>query len=301
MNLKNKKLSLLIAGLGIAVFGLLPLCSYQVRTTEVAIVETFGKYRTVTEPGLKWKLPWPIQKVQKLDRSLQFLESKYEENYLADGKNLVLTMFAVWKIDDPARFRESLGSRDAAQRILTDMIRTEKGVVLARHPIDHLISTNPQQRQFEQIETEILDRVQTKAADKYGIHIEAVGIEQMLLPPKITKPVFERMASERRNKAGIIRQAGEYEATLIKADAKRKSDEIRNKARFEAAGIRSDGDEEAAKLYEEIQGEEGKQFAIFLRQLDALDEIMSRQTTLVIDRDVPPFNLLKGDMVDEKK
>ncbi len=297
----NKLTSLIVLAAGLLVFGLFPLCSYQVRTTEVAIVETFGKYRTVAEPGLKWKMPWPIQKVHKLDRTLQILESKYEENYLSDGKNLVLTIFATWQMDDPAKFREKIGSHEKARRILSDMIRTEKGVVLSRHPITHLISTDPNERRFEQIEGEIHDRIKVKALQTYGIKVESLGIEQMLLPAKITKPVFDRMARERRNKAAETLNIGKTKAGSIRAKANRESAEIRTKAKAEAADIRSDGDQAAAKLYEKIQGEEGKEFAIFLRQLDALEEIMGKKTFLVIDRDVAPFSLLRGDLFKPKE
>ena len=53
---------------------------YQVRLTEAAIVETFGRYALTTDPGLHLKWPYPLQKVYKLDTTRQLLETQHEEN-----------------------------------------------------------------------------------------------------------------------------------------------------------------------------------------------------------------------------
>ena len=51
---------------------LLTLVVYQVDTTEFAIVTQFGNpIRVVESPGLRVKLPDPIQSVQRLDKRVQ--------------------------------------------------------------------------------------------------------------------------------------------------------------------------------------------------------------------------------------
>jgi len=57
--MKNNSLTIVISLILAVIFGLLLFC-FQVRQTEVALVTRFGKpVRTETEPGLKFKLPWP--------------------------------------------------------------------------------------------------------------------------------------------------------------------------------------------------------------------------------------------------
>ena len=61
--MKRNYLTLAIGLLLVVVFGCW-LCFYQVRTTEVAVVTTFGKpKRDITEPGLYFKAPPPFQYV----------------------------------------------------------------------------------------------------------------------------------------------------------------------------------------------------------------------------------------------
>jgi len=46
------------------------LFAFQVRTTEVAVVTNFGEAPAITQPGLKIKLPPPIQYVHKFDQRI---------------------------------------------------------------------------------------------------------------------------------------------------------------------------------------------------------------------------------------
>ena len=63
------------------------------------------------------------------------------------------------------------------------------------------------------------------------------------------------------------------------------------KAEAEAREIRAQGDAEAATFYAVFQ--ENPELAEFLRKLDSLRLIMRNQTTLVLDTNVAPFDLLK--------
>ena len=95
----NKNRLALAVGLLLIVLFALMLFTFQVRQTEVALVTTFGKpSRTETEPGLKWKLPWPIQRVLKFDNRVQNFEGKFEETQTRDGYNLFMADGGSWEM-----------------------------------------------------------------------------------------------------------------------------------------------------------------------------------------------------------
>src|SRR4030042_275983 len=61
----KRSLPSMIAGALLVLILLLYMITFQVRFTEVAVVRTFGRSNpddVITEPGLRWKWPWPIQK-----------------------------------------------------------------------------------------------------------------------------------------------------------------------------------------------------------------------------------------------
>ena len=107
--MKRNPLTLVIGLLLIVIFGLL-LFVFQVRTTEVAVVTTFGKpTRPITEPDLYFKWPWPIQKVWTFDQRVQNFEDKLTEGLTADNFNLLTSVYVGWQVS-PTRRRSSRSS-----------------------------------------------------------------------------------------------------------------------------------------------------------------------------------------------
>src|SRR5882762_2394906 len=101
----NRNPLILIIGFLIGIIVILLLFTFQVRKSEVAVVTTFGRpTRPITEPGLKGKLPWPIQKVYKFDRRVQNFEDRLTEGLTRDNFNLLTSTYVGWKITDPTAF-----------------------------------------------------------------------------------------------------------------------------------------------------------------------------------------------------
>ena len=73
--MNKNPVSIITGGILLFIFAMV-LFAFQVRQTEVAVVTTFGRYSessTKTEPGFKFRLPWPIQKVYKFDTEFRTL------------------------------------------------------------------------------------------------------------------------------------------------------------------------------------------------------------------------------------
>ena len=94
------------------------------------------------------------------------------------------------------------------------------------------------------------------------------------------KLVADKYIAEGNSEARKIRIEADSARTIRLADAEAKAKEIR-----------AEGDVEAAKSYAIFQ--ENPELAKFLRKLDSLREIMRGRTTLVIDTNTAPFDLLQ--------
>lgn len=276
------------------IFGLL-LFAFQVRVTQVAVVTTLGKpTRSITEPGLYWKLPWPIQKVHAMDRRTQNFEGKFEETLTQDGQNLLIMVYAGWRIADPELFLKLFvnGSVTEAERSLEGLVRSTKNAVVGQHPFSHFISTDEKQLQFTAIEKQILETVNATAKAKYGIDVRFLGIKRLGLPESITQKVFDRMRAERQRLVQRFQGEGESQSIQIRTTADRDRDEILAKAEAEATRIRGQGDAEAAKAFKVF--EQAPELALYLLGLNALEETLKDRSTLILDQRTPPFDLLKG-------
>jgi membrane protease subunit HflC len=290
--MKKNIFTIITAGI-ILVILVLYLVAFQVRLNEQVVLTTFGKpVLVLSKPGLYWKWPWPIQSLYRFDSRLKVLDSKFEETYTRDGKNLIVTTSLAWRIQNPLKFLESVGTELEAEKNLQSILRNYKNAVIGRHPLNHLISTEPGSLQFDEIEEEMLGLVSKETELRYGVGVKFVRIKQMALPEDTTAKVFERMRKERERVAERYRAEGEGEANKIKAEAESRRDRILAMAEAEAKRIMGEGDALAAKSYSVFS--ENEELAIFLRKLDALRDTLKEKTTVVLDTGMPPYDLLEG-------
>jgi membrane protease subunit HflC len=294
--MKRNPVTLITAGVLLLIFVFM-LFTFQVRQTQVAVVTTFGKYsRSITEPGWKGRLPWPIQKVYEFDNRLQSFEGKsdkLDQTITRDQVNLLILVYVGWRIADPKLFLESLNGDPArAAQTLEPLVRNAKTGVIGHYAFSELISTNVSQLKFDEIEREILKAVQARARNTYGIQVEHLGIKQLNLPESITSTVFERMRAERQRLVEFHQADGDRRAKEIRAAADVAANEILYKAKAEAIRISGQADNKAAEYYA-VFGK-NRELAIFLFQLKALIESLKEKTSLILDQQTPPFNLLNG-------
>jgi len=288
--MKRNSLTVVIGVVLLAVFAALLFC-FQVRQTEVALVTTFGKpTHSYFEPGLKFKWPWPVQKVQKFDKRVQNLESKFEESFTADKINIIVTIYSGWVIDDPALFRERFGdSIERAASALESVVRQANNAVIGQHSFANFISTDEQQMKLPGIETEILERVQTTART-YGMDVRYLGIKRLGLPESITQKIFDRMKEERQRYVQKLAAEGDLRARDIRSEADRQRAEILSKANAQATEVLGQADAEVAKSLAVFK--DNPEFAVFLLKLAALEESLTNRSTLILDQRTPPFDLL---------
>jgi len=292
--MKRNPITITIGLLLLFIFGLL-LIFFQVRTTEVAMVTTFGKpTRPVTEPGAYLKWPWPIQQVYKFDKRIHNFESKFEQVFTADGHSLLIKIYAGWNITQPQVFFPKFG--DSVTRLedaLSGLARSAYSGVVGTHSFSDFISTDEKQLKFAQIEEEILTRIQKDVQDKgYGVQVKFVGIKRIGLPESVTKLVFERMQAERQLQVRRIEAEGQREASDIRSAANLASQKVLTEADAEATRIRGEGDKLAAASLQVFEQE--PELGKFLVQLRALEDFLKERTTLILDTQTFPLNLLNG-------
>lgn len=280
-----------IAGL-IAMLFVVLQCLMIVRTDEMVVISTLGRPEaTPRDPGLRLKWPWPIQRIHRMDARIQTLEGAYEQTATADQRVVLAAVYAGWRIQDPIRFL-NLESQTQAETHLDSLIRSRKNAVLGQYPFSALVNVDPEAVRIEDIEAAILDEVRDAARDLYGIEVVFLGIHKLGLPPSVTDAVYRRMRQERESEAAGRREEGLRRAAEIRADADRQRSAILAEAEAEALTLRAEGESAAAKHYHVF--DQNPELALFLRKLEALERILDQRTTLVLDADTPPFDLLLG-------
>ena len=276
------------------------LVIFTVDETETAVVLTFGKARTEAggavkefKPGLHWKLPYPIESVWTHDNRLQCYELKkgqVEQIQTVDEYQIVVTTYVLWRVGNAGTFLKAVNTTAEAENKLDDVVRNARSNVLGKHTLAELINVDASKVRLTEIEAEILKELRGVALDKYGIQVEFLGFKHIGFPEDVTNKVFERMQAERQRKSEKYRSDGRRDAQKIRSLADLKVSETLATAEAEAKRIRAEGDRTAAEYYAVFS--KNPELAAFLRKLDSLRQTVSEKTTLILDTQTPPYDLL---------
>jgi modulator of FtsH protease HflC len=299
--MKNNAFKIVTGFILLVIFVLL-LFVFQVRKSEVAVVTTFNRpTRVCREPGAYFKLPWPIQKVHTLDQRIQNFEDRFEEVLTPDGYNLLAHVYVGWRISDPEKFFPKFenGSVARAAETLEGIVRTAKNEVVGQHPFSHFISTDEKELRFTDIEKEMLQKAQQQLqANGYGMTIEFLGIKRLGLPETVTQNVFDRMKSERQVLVSKIQNEGREQESIIRSTAETEAAKILNEAEARAIRIRSEGEASATNSFAVFQ--QNPELANVILKLNALEQMLKEKTTLILDQNTPPLDLLQAPKAPAK-
>ena len=215
----------ILAGLGFALVVLAMSSFYTVPETKQAVVLRLGKPERIvneydpkaklgeTGAGLTMKVPF-IEDVRLIDKRIMDLDIDAQTVLSTDQLRLVVDAFARFRIVNPQRMVETVGTEqnaaDALKRILASKLRNELG----KQPFAALLS--PERGQ-------LMDEIQSTVnspAKQYGAEIVDVRIKRADLPsgPPL-EAAYARMASARQQEAATIRAQGNKQAQLVQAEA----------------------------------------------------------------------------------
>jgi membrane protease subunit HflC len=256
-----------------------------------AVVYSLGEIREViTEPGLKFKLPPPLQNVVFIDRRTYTLDSpETRPIFTAEKQSLVIDWLVKWRVKEARQFIRNTGLdlRNAEAR-LSPIVQAALNEEVTKRSVRAVLSTDR-----EKIMQGVMQRLSDDAKN-FGIEIVDVRIKRVDFAASITDSVYRRMESERKRVANELRSEGSAEGEKIRADADRQREVILAEAYREAQKVKGEGDAKAAVLYADSFGRD-PQFAQFLRSLDAYKaSFRSKSDVIVIDPSTEFFKVMRN-------
>lgn len=253
---------------------------YTVHETEQAVILRLGSrpVRAEAEPGLKVKMPWPLETVDKLDARLLNLDMASEEVTASDQKRLEVDAFARFRIVNPLTMYRNIqgGSVLQARRRLEAVLRSSLREVLGKQELDTLLSSE-RAVQMDQIR----DNVDAQSRELFGIEVRDVRIRRADLPPANTDAILNRMEAERKRDAQLARSEGQEQRLRIQSDADRQAIVLLAQAERESEELRGRGDAEAARIFAEAFGQD-PEFFEFYRTMQAYRKSLGKNDTQLI-------------------
>lgn len=242
--------------IGLSIAGILLLVAvftswYTVDESEQAVIITFGEAgETVTESGLHFKMPWPIQKAEVMSKETYSLQFGYDQNedgevtaydketkMITGDENIVLTDLVVqWKITDPKKF---LFNAEDPREMLHDATSASIRSIIGSSLIDDALTSGK-----AEIEAETRDLL-SSLIEEYdiGISVLAVKLQDVELPNEEVRAAFTNVTDARETMNTKINEANKYE------------NQKRNEALGEKSAINSRAEAQKVERVEQARGD----------------------------------------------
>jgi modulator of FtsH protease HflC len=264
---------------------------------EGVVITQFGApVRVLTQPGLAWKLPAPLQSTVPVDLRLRTSATGLEDVGTRDGLRILLQAYVAWQVPPDAEhisqfLRAVRNDPDEAARQLRGFVGSAMQVTASSFDFADLVNTDPARLRLGAFEQQLTTQVAAQMLQTYGIQVQQIGVETLSLPETSLVATVARMRSERetvaaeRTAEGLraaaeVRFNAERDARITVARARTAAAEVEATAQREAAGIRTRAYQADPQLY------------LMLRGLDTLSQVVGPNTRVVLRTDAAPFSLL---------
>ncbi len=311
----NKLKRLTIPIFGILFVGVIVLfsASFTVRFTETAVKTRFGSANEdsiITEPGFKWKLPYPFESVTKYDKRIRIVQTRSETVQTADDFQIIVEAYLTYRIENPLLFFRSFSNsgdraidhfKKAEEDVLRDLLRSALGRT-SEYKMSELFTSQSGASVIPQIEQQVYDLLVhgangSKPLVDYGILITSVGIDRIVLPEETTSAVINRMGANRDRLAERYESEGRSQARAIRAEASSNADRIRAFAQRRAEEIMAKGETEAAPYL--AQQNINPELAVFIQNIKLMRESMAKKFTLIFSTSDYGMQLFDPDILKE--
>jgi membrane protease subunit HflC len=248
---------------------------FTVQQTQYALVLRFGEVvRALSVPGIYFKIPL-VDTVIPLDKRILDLDVAPQTVVESEQKQLVVDSFARYRIRDPLAFYRAVSTMAGANQQLQAVVNAAVRGVIADSRMEDIVKN-----QRGELQGRILAQVNQQVRGR-GIDVVDLRLRQVMLPPKNTEAVFNRMISDRQRDAQDIRSLGTQLSLGIRADADLAVARILGEANQKSEGIRGAADAEKNKIFADAFGRDAGFFA-FYRSMQAYENGFKPDTTRMV-------------------
>ena len=268
---------------------------YRVDADEQGIVLRFGKYTNMTQPGLNYHLPYPIEtvmtpkvtRVNRVDigfrssgdvsRSGAISEIKEESAMLTGDENIVDINYSVfWVIKDAGKYLFNIQDPQGTIKAVAETAMRE---IIARKKIQSILTQGR-----TDIETEA-HKIMQQILDQYNSGIEVTQVQAQKSDPPAQ--VIDSFRDVQAAKADKERQQNEAQAY---------ANDVIPRARGEAAKIVQDAEAYKREVVAQAEGEASRFVAIYNEYakaktvtqermyLETMEKVLSGVNKIIIDK-----------------
>ena len=232
-----------------------------VNTGYLYVVERFGQFHKVLEPGWHFMIPFVDFVRKKVSTKQQILDVPPQSVITKDNVKISV---------DNVIFYKLLNARDAVYNIedfrsgIVYSSTTNMRNIIGNMTLDEVLSGRDK---INQDLLSIIDEV----TDAYGIKILSVEIKNIVPPAEIQQAMEKQMKAERDKRAMILTAEGQRQSQVEKAEGEKQARILEAEAQKEAQIRRAEGLRESQLL--EAEGKAKAIEAIAIAEAEAIKKV----------------------------
>jgi membrane protease subunit HflC len=283
-----KKTLIIVAAIAVVVAGILIAGPFFILNEgEEAVVVRFGKIMKVyQDAGLKFRSPF-VDDVIKYPKKLLSWDGEKQRIPTKENQFIWVDTTARWRIADPIKFYESVGSLESAYGRLDDVIDSAVRTVISSNYLREAVRNSDEimksgaietfqtgesegsssleeltisQTQFEKIEkgrkvlSDEMIKIVASIVPEYGIEVLDIIPRQIKYSEELTDSVYQRMIKERNQIAQAFRSYGEGKKAEWLGKLENEQRSILSSAYAKSETLKGKADAEATKIFADAYG-----------------------------------------------
>ena len=253
-----------------------------VRQYEKGLVECFGRYDRMVDPGLRIIIPF-IEKIVRVDMREQVVDVPPQEVITKD--NVVVTVDAVvyYQATDPVKLKYNVANFILAA---TKLAQTNLRNIVGEMQLDEALTSR------DTINTQ-LRTVLDEATDVWGTRVVRVEIQRIDPPADVTEAMHRQMKAERVRRAVVTEAEGDKRSAILKAEGVKEARileaegqaqairEVADAERFQKETVAAGEARAIEQVFQAIHRGDPTTDLITIRYLDALTQIADGRATKI--------------------
>ncbi len=286
--------SILLVVLIIAAFVLAANSTYTIKEQEQAVLTTLGIAKSVTDPGLHFKIPF-IQQVQKVNTTIQGFSIGYDAgNNSNESESLMITsdynfvnvdFFVEYKVSDPVK---AIYASEEPVLILKNIAQSCIRTVIGSYDVDSVLTTGK-----NEIQAVIKERIITELTiHDIGIQLINITIQDSEPPTAEVMEAFKAVETAKQGKETSINNANKYRNEKL-PEAEAQVDQILQNAEAEKEQRINEANGQVARF--NAMYEEYVKNPVVTRQrmfFEAMEDILPSLKVIINGTDTPVDTIL---------
>ena len=213
--------------------------------THQYVIEFLGKYKTVWDAGLHFKIPFLERIARRITLKEQVIDSPPQPVITKDNVKMQIDTVVFFKIFDAKLFTYGVVNPiNALENLTATTLRNIVGELELDNTLTSRDTINTKM-------TEILD----EATDQWGMKVTRVELKNIIPPQEIQQAMEKQMKAERDRRETLLQAEGHKEAAITRAEGDKQAMVLAAEGERDARIARAEGEAKALLLAKQAEAD----------------------------------------------